>query len=98
MYCESFPMCCALNILCGFSLGDYTPLMEQNFKTAALDQIERTRRSSYSMLVATVNTKQTGALKALKELGFKSSRWAPRPNKNHVHADTKVKLLYYYIK
>jgi len=84
----NFPGCCNAEII--FNFGG-TEVTENDKATISKDSIKAYIERQYTSgrcLVATTNTDQKEANEALKELGFKHSKWM----RKNLHPETKIRL------
>lgn len=95
---RNFPNCCTMKILSdlgGTAISDFgnKDYSTEDIKIELLGRIKNDSRGMACFVVAT-NNEQKNANRALKELGFKHSKWMSKDN----HPETKVRLWWYPIK
>ena len=92
-----FPHCCTANLISSFG-GTGTAFFTDNVSSdnivKALEVcIDKTLRQGKAMVICTTNDEQKEANKALKEVGFSSSKWAKKEN----HPETRLRVWYYVV-
>lgn len=90
MIITNFPGCCVAKVIHNFGGTNVTEGIKE---TISIDEIKKrlldiTFRYYGCILIATTNSEQKEANKALKEMGFKHSKWIPK----QAHSETKVRL------
>ena len=92
---RDFPGCCTAMVLCGLSgtaTAEYGPVRKVEKETIKkhlsllINAFKKEGRMG--ILTATTNNNQETANQALRELGFKHSRWCSKKQ----HPNTKVRL------
>lgn len=93
MEIRDFPYCCTAQLMVGFGEsevaegGDFKMSLE-DMKSRISMQMNYWVEEDCAMVVATTNSEQKTANKALKELGFDCSEWMYKSQ----HPETKVRL------
>lgn len=92
---RDFAGCCTAKVLCGLSgtataeYGSHRKASKDVIKKSLTSIIELHKyEGAMAVLTVTTNNKQTTANQALRELGFKHSRWCSKKQ----HPNTKVRL------
>jgi len=98
MKIDSIPSCCTAKILSYFQAGpavgpeDMYPGRDiGTSKEALLNEMLQQKQNGQAMFIAFTNDKQKDANVLLKEVGFKSTKWATKTQ----HANTRLKLWWF---
>lgn len=90
---EGFPLCCTARVVCDFgqeenSDGRHRLISKETLIEDLKEQIDQYKRYGMATLVATITSDQKEAKKALKECGFKYSKWMKKKN----HPETRLRV------
>jgi len=93
MNCVPFPHCCTAKIITDFGQSPVAAGGPHHQTVGTVEEFIKKQITSYyhsglAMFVATTNSQQVAANKALRNLGFKSSPWISKTQ----HPETKVRL------
>lgn len=89
MYIQDFPNCCTAKLI--YDLGsNITPNLytKEEIISYIRPKLLSSKQNGMATIVVTTMSKQTNANAALKELGFKHSRWMSKKN----HKDTRLRV------
>lgn len=98
MKIASIPSCCTAKIVSYFQTAaavgpehQYPGLNIGNSKQDLLNEMLRQKHNGQAMVIAFTNDKQKDANKMLKEIGWKSTKWATKTQ----HPETRLKLWWF---
>jgi hypothetical protein len=94
---QGFPSCCTGRIISSFGGSrtnpDRTNATKEGIIESLRDLIDKTRESGGAFVSCTTNNQQKDANEALKEVGFKPSKWMSKT----AHPETKVRLWHFAV-
>lgn len=95
MYQVGFPNCCTARVLKGFGDGecvyDSGDYMDHKTRVTRIKrELNMAKADGMGIVTAITSTEQKEGAKALRECGFRSSKWASKDQ----HPETKIKLWY----